>query len=383
MGVFGPAIEVGGISFPNIGAMVQAYKKDDDIHILSNPQILTTDNEEAKIVVGKNIPYQTRSAADSGTETYSSYEYRDVGQQLQITPQIGKDGSVRLLISLEITAVESAANDRPTTLKRTVDTTVLVQNENTVVIGGLIDKTVSFTDYRTPCLGDIPGLGWLFRSAGRRNEKTNLYIFITPRVIQNAVDADKLYRLKKDQIETIQETSIKMYNRTRQGALDELAGKPIVKESWLPDNPPLESPESGQAPSDDHPVEGPRPPAPTTAVEPSGEQPASGQTESETNAPDNSVVSSESQEVSAGPAEAEPQKGYTIQVAAVRDFAAAQQMVAQLQEQGFQAYSITQPDGQGKPWYRIRVGSFPSANEARAVYQELSAIHYTPIIMKY
>ena len=178
MGIFSQAIEIGGVTFPNIGAIVQAYKKDQDVHILSNPQIMTTDNEEAKIVVGRNVPFQTRSAAESGTETYSSFEYRDVGQQLQITPQISKDGGVRLLISLEITQLETPIGDpRPTTLKRTVDTTVLVQNENTVVIGGLIDNVIRLVDYRTPCVGDIPGLGWLFRSAGRDSEKNQpLYL---------------------------------------------------------------------------------------------------------------------------------------------------------------------------------------------------------------
>ncbi len=389
MGIFGQAIEIGGITFPNIGAIVQAYKKDRDVHILSNPQVLTTDNEEAKIVVGRNVPFQTRSAAESGTETYSSFEYRDVGQQLQITPQISKDGGVRLLISMEITALETPIGDpRPTTLKRTVDTTVLVQNENTVVIGGLIDKTVALSDYRTPCLGDIPGLGWLFRSAGRRSDRQNLYIFITPRVIQNPLEADELYRLKKDQIDAIQETSIKLYKRTKQGALDDLAGKPIIEETWLPDNPPL------------------IPPAPEEPAEGSAETPASDSPETLTEEGAEPETSQESRvappEVSLSPTPPSPapneeitilpsesildpnlQGGYTIQVAALRDLAAAEEMVAALQQEGFAAYSITQPDGQGQPWYRVRVGSFTSQKEARQAYQELSAAHYTPMIMKY
>jgi len=400
MGVFGPSITIGNIQFPNIGAIVQAYKKDSDVHILSNPQVLTTDNEEAKIHVGKNIPYQTRSAAESGTETYSSYEYKDVGQILQITPQISKDGAVRLLISLEITAVESGG-DRPTTLKRTVDTTVLVQDKNTVVIGGLIDKTVTLTDYRTPCLGDIPGLGWLFRSAARRNQKTNLYIFITPRVVQNPVAADELYRLKKEHIETIQETSIKLYNRTKQGGLDELAGKPIIKETWLPDNPPLThgQNETGLEPAASG-VEAPPSaeeiPAPPPATD-SGATPSSGK---DTNTPADKDDTGQTQPTSqwdpalapsgeetppSTSAEPDPPaaRGYTIQVSALRDQAAAREMVVRLRQEGFTAYVITQPDDQNRAWYRVRVGTFATPREGRQTYQDLSSAGYTPIIMKY
>jgi len=79
MGIFGEALKIGDVIFPSLGAVVQAFKKDKDVHILSTPQILTTDNEEASITVGKNVPFQTRSAAESGTDTYSSYEYKDVG----------------------------------------------------------------------------------------------------------------------------------------------------------------------------------------------------------------------------------------------------------------------------------------------------------------
>ncbi len=204
---------LGTISFPNIGAVVQAYKKDKDVDILSTPQILTTDNEEATITVGKNIPFQTRSAAESGVETYSSYEYRDVGKTLKITPQISKDRMVRLNISLEVTDLESTADFRPTTLKRTVNTTVIVQDKSTVVIGGLIDETLSATKYQTPCLGQIPGAGWLFRSEGRANSKTNLFVFLTPRVVQNPDEAKGIYTNKKEQIEEIQEGKIKMYER--------------------------------------------------------------------------------------------------------------------------------------------------------------------------
>ena len=208
LGVFGEAIEISGITFPSIAAIIEVYKKDKDIQIISTPQLLTTDNEEAKIYVGKNIPFQTRSTAEGGVETYSSYEYRDVGTTLKITPQISQDGMVRLAISQEVARLESTTDFRPTTLKRTIDTTVIVDDNSTVVIGGLIDEGFAKIEYKVPILGDIPLLGWLFKSRKTQRERTNLFVFLTPHVINNKADAQKIYNEKK---ETIGEGSIKLY----------------------------------------------------------------------------------------------------------------------------------------------------------------------------
>ena len=214
LGVLGEYVQIGDIIFPNLAAVIQAYKKDKDVHILSTPQILTTDNEEASITVGKNIPYQTKSAAEGATDTYSSYEYKDVGITLKITPQISKDRMVRLNIAQEVTKLESGSGEfRPTTLKRTINTTVIVKDKNTVVIGGLIDDSFSNTEYRVPCLGDIPVLGWAFKSMSKSSEKTNLFVFLTPHVIKNPAEADKVYKKKKDQIDKIKEGNIKMYKK--------------------------------------------------------------------------------------------------------------------------------------------------------------------------
>jgi len=208
LGVFGEAIEISGILFPSIAAIIEVYKKDKDIQIISTPQLLTTDNEEAKIYVGKNIPFQTRSTAEGGVETYSSYEYRDVGTTLKITPQISQDGMVRLAISQEISMLESTIDFRPTTLKRTIDTTVIVDDNSTVVIGGLIGDQFAESETKVPILGDIPLLGWLFKSRKTQRERTNLFVFLTPHVINNKADAQKIYNEKK---ETIGEGSIKLY----------------------------------------------------------------------------------------------------------------------------------------------------------------------------
>ena len=215
LGIFSESVTIGNITFPNLGAIVQAYKKDKDVHILSTPQILTTDNEEAKITVGKNVPFQTRSAAENAAETYSSYEYKDVGITLKITPRISKDRLVQLTISQEVTKLDELAttsSDRPTTLKRTIDTTVIVQDKNTVVVGGLIDDSFTKTEYKTPCLGDVPGFGMLFRSTSKAGDKTNLFVFLTPHVIENPAEANDIYKDKKQEIDTVKEGKIKLYH---------------------------------------------------------------------------------------------------------------------------------------------------------------------------
>ncbi len=218
LGIFSQLLEIGGIKFPGISALVNAYKHDRDVHILSTPQLMTTDNEEASITVGKNVPFQTKSGS-SNVESFNTFEYRDVGITLKITPHISKDRTVRLKINQEVTKLDdlsggtSESATRPTTLKRTVDTTVIVHDKNTVVIGGLIDEGFTTTTDKIPCLGSIPGLGWLFKSRSNSREKTNLYVFLTPHVVQTQQEAETIYKQKRDDIETVTEGKIKLYDQ--------------------------------------------------------------------------------------------------------------------------------------------------------------------------
>jgi len=217
-GVFSEAIRIGNVLFPNVGAIVQAFKNDKDVHILSTPQILTMDNEEAKISVGKNIPYLTKSGS-SEIEAYNTYEYKDVGINLQITPHISKDRQIRLKIVQELTKLDSvitSSTDRPTTLKRTVDTTVIVDDKNTIVLGGLIDDSFSKSENRVPCLGSVPLLGWLFSSVSDTTDKTNLFFFLTPHVVNTPNEAASIYRKKKAHIENLEGGDVKLYKKTEE-----------------------------------------------------------------------------------------------------------------------------------------------------------------------
>jgi len=216
LGVLGETIEIGGVTFPTVAALARAYKTNSDVHILSTPQLITTDNEEATITVGQSIPFQTRSETSSTSQTFANYEYKDIGKTLKVTPQISKDGLVRLKISLEIQTLSSTSSETdtltPSTLKRTIETTVIINNKNTIVIGGLIDDQLSKGDNSVPCIGDIPVFGWLFKTIAEGKAKTNLYFFLTPHVIKSPNDAEKVYDIKKENIEkAIQDGSIKLH----------------------------------------------------------------------------------------------------------------------------------------------------------------------------
>lgn len=214
LGVIGAAINIGGIAFPNIGAVIQAYKKDADISILSTPQLLTLNNEDAEINVGKNVPYLTRSdtsVASPGQTFGQSFEYKDVGVILKITPNINEDQFVRLKIDQQVTSIADASlSNTPTTFKRTAKTTVVIKDSETVVIGGMIDDQSSAETIGVPCLGDIPGLGWLFKTSGRSRGKTNLFVFITPRIVRNQAEAAAIYEKKLSDVGNIEEGIIRM-----------------------------------------------------------------------------------------------------------------------------------------------------------------------------
>ncbi len=222
MGLLTEPITIAGITVNNISAIVNAVKTDDDFRILSTPQVLTTDNEEARITVGENRPYQTRSTTDVSGGTFESFEYRDVGKILKITPHVTEGRLVRMQINLEVTAIDASATaltsaTQPVTLKRTVDTTVIVSDSQTIVIGGLIDDTTTLTETKVPVLGDIPILGWLFKDQAETNQKTNLYIFLTPRVIKNPAEADSVLKEKQKQMDAIRGGSFKIKQSQSEG----------------------------------------------------------------------------------------------------------------------------------------------------------------------
>jgi general secretion pathway protein D len=178
------------ITIPAISALLQLSQTSNDVNVLSAPRLLTSDNEEAEIIVGQNVPIITSRLTDTGSTGLAqsvTVERKDVALTLRFTPQVTEGNLVRLSVFQEITGVASENDSTgPTLTKRQLRNTVLAEDGKTVVLGGLIDTNVQKTEFKVPLLGDIPLLGRLFRSKGTKTRKTNLLVFITPRVIHNA-----------------------------------------------------------------------------------------------------------------------------------------------------------------------------------------------------
>ncbi len=205
LGVMDKGITIGDVTFPNLGAVVNAYKSDDDVNVIATPQILTTDNKKATIKVGENVPYVTSKHAEATADyNYTNYEYKDVATSLTITPQVNQAEIVRLEIGVEVIKLKDTKDTTtPSTFTRTADTTVVVHNEETVVIGGMIGQDTTKGEYKVPVLGDIPVLGWMFKSHSNSQEKTNLYIFITPHIVENPAELAGLYHKKRANMEEL------------------------------------------------------------------------------------------------------------------------------------------------------------------------------------
>jgi general secretion pathway protein D len=193
-----------GIEYLNIGALLHAVQTDADVNVLSTPNILTTDNQKAEIMVGQNVPFKTaqsQNAATGGAALLNTFERKDVGIKLSLTPQITSDDNVRLEVNQEISDVieTSIGNDAgPITSKRSASTTVVVKDRETMVIGGLIRDNVTKSTMKVPFFGDIPVLGWLFKFKTTKVEKTNLMIFITPHIIKTAEESAELTRQREN-----------------------------------------------------------------------------------------------------------------------------------------------------------------------------------------
>jgi general secretion pathway protein D len=202
-------IKIGNVLFPDLGAVLKAYHQDRDINIVATPQILTTDNKKASIKVGENVPYITSKNTTTAEQDYSNYEYKDVATTLEITPQINHFDVLRLDIMAEVIKLKNPnhVSGTPITFKRRAETSVVVHNNETVVIGGIIGQDSASSEYKVPLLGDIPILGWLFKTRTTSHRKTNLYIFITPRIVENPAELAAIYYKKRDIMEDIKKGS--------------------------------------------------------------------------------------------------------------------------------------------------------------------------------
>ncbi len=203
IGVIGNIISFQGAKFPSIGALISALRTSSGINIISNPQILTLNNSAAEVFVGENMPYQTSTKYDSNNNPIQTYDYRDVGVKLKVTPQISSDDMVTLAIEQEIKKVSGSAvsSTAPTTLTRTTNTTVKLKNHSIMVISGMIKDDSTTTVTGIPGLSQIPVLGWLFKTQSTMTQKTNVMLFITAHIIDTLEDNQKLMEGKRATME--------------------------------------------------------------------------------------------------------------------------------------------------------------------------------------
>lgn len=196
IGIINGQVNIPGVGqVLNLGALAQALEIDDNANILSTPNLVTLDNQEAKIVVGQNIPLITGSYAQTGSTAtitpFQTYNRTDVGLTLQIKPQISQGGSIQLQIYQEVSSVDTTTLNNPsgpTTNLRSIESTVLVDNGQIIVLGGLMQNSVSDSIAKVPGLGDLPILGNLFSYKSRSRTKTDLMVFLLPHVLRTADD---------------------------------------------------------------------------------------------------------------------------------------------------------------------------------------------------
>jgi general secretion pathway protein D len=195
----------------NFVGLVQALASDANTNILSTPTLITLDNEEAEIIIGENVPFLTGSftstgAGDSATNPFQTIQREDVGLTLKIKPQINEGDALKLNIEQEISSIADSvvgASDLITN-KRSIKTTVMADDGSVVVLGGLIEEQVGESQQKIPLLGDIPLLGYLFRSTGTSVNKTNLMVFIHPVILRDEATTEQYTNSKYNYLRTLQ-----------------------------------------------------------------------------------------------------------------------------------------------------------------------------------
>jgi general secretion pathway protein D len=189
------------------GALIQALKSKTKSNLLSTPSIVTMDNEEAYIVVGQNVPFVTGSVATTtaGINPYTTVERKDVGVTLKVVPHIGENGTVRLEVEQEVSAVQDKGQAQDlVTSKRAIKTSILAEHGQTIVLGGLISDNSIHSRQSVPGLGSLPVIGRLFRADAKSNEKRNLLVFIHPTIVGDNAEVRRLSQQRYNQLYSLQ-----------------------------------------------------------------------------------------------------------------------------------------------------------------------------------
>ncbi|WP_028572264.1 type II secretion system secretin GspD [Desulfonatronum lacustre] len=216
VGALGNSITYAGQTFSSLGALISFMKTAQDFNILSTPQIMTLDNAEAEIFVGENRAYQVSEKYDTQNNAIKTFEYRDVGIRLKVTPHINAEtGVIRMQVEQDVSNVIDSAgeDDRPRTRSRNTRTNVQIPDGFTMVISGLMQNEFGQIRRAVPGLSKVPVLGWLFRREQISAEKATLMVFLSARIINTVAQADELTKRRMDNLREGQRTSRELLQR--------------------------------------------------------------------------------------------------------------------------------------------------------------------------
>jgi general secretion pathway protein D len=351
----------GRITLPGIGEvanlafLARALETKANANILSQPNIQTLDNEEAKFLVGQNVPFVTGAYTQQGSATinpFQTFERQDVGLQLRVKPQISEGGVVRLALYLEVSSISpsSLVAGQLITNKRSFESVVLVEDGNYVVLSGLIEDQTNISQQKVPLLGDIPFLGWLFRYENRERNRTNTMVFLRPIIVRDeatsAAIATERYEYMRTQMAEARVPDDLIFRDLNVAPIP-----PAVPR----DAPAMLPPETAAAPA-----AAPVPPPPQPAPVPSAPAPT---------AP------------GAGPpalAAAPASDVQALHITTMPDIAGGRRFQQELRNAGFDAYLEPVRTSTGEI-YRVRVAVDTSRRALADAMAELKRLGYSPI----
>ncbi|GMV57729.1 MAG: hypothetical protein AMXMBFR72_08430 [Betaproteobacteria bacterium] len=410
LGSLGPGLNIGVIrgrvtipgigEVTNLGFLARALETRANANVLSRPNIQTLDNEEAKFLVGQNVPFQTGSftqGSTGATNPFQTFERRDIGTQLRVRPQISEGGAVRLSIYLEVSSIApTTVQGQIVTNKRSFESAVIVDDGNFVVLSGLIEDRSNDSESKVPLLGDLPLIGGLFRYDNRSRTKTNTMIFLRPYVIRDERASSTLAADRYEYMRTQMADSQRPDSLLFRGYQTDLP-PPAPAKPPAPAPAPVVPPATGGPPATVTPVAPPAPeptpapgPAPESAAPQPAATPASAPASQRAPAPPPSAATEApppaapaSGAFAAAPGTAAPAAGtQLIQVAAVNDIAKARELQRQLRTAGFDAYweSVRRPNGRGEI-VRVRVAVDRTRQSVAETIAELKRRGFEPTLV--
>jgi len=354
LGVVKGKITIPGIGeVTNLAFLARALETRANANILSQPNIQTLDNEEAKFLVGQNVPFVTGSFTQPGSSSinpFQTFERQDIGLQLRVKPQISEGGVVRLALYLEVSSISpsSIVAGQLITNKRSFESMVLVEDGNFVVLSGLIEDRTNVSQQKVPLLGDIPLIGWLFRYENRDRNRTNTMVFLRPIIVRDestsAAIAAERYEYMRTQMVDARAPDTLVFRDLNVGPLP---ATPDSRQPPVPAAPPAETPPGPAAPVP--PTEAPRPAAPEGAA-------------------------------LAAPTTAAPRGSglQLLQITVMPDLASGRRVQQELRSAGFDAYLESVRTSTGEI-YRIRVAVDPAKRAPAEATAELRKLGYNPV----